>query len=251
MLRKLLKLIGLVLLVTFVAVTLAFTSRQYRNVACRGIEVNFRDGETIQLDKADIIRMVKSADKNLIGKQLNEINSDSIEKVVEKHRAVYKAEVYKVVAKDSISYKGVLAVRVRHREPVVRVMTPDVSYFLDKNGERFPVSINYSADVLVVTGSYNFTEEYAKNELLPFVLYVKNHKFWNAQIEQVHVEKDGDVFLTPLVGDHLIELGSFENYQEKLRNMKAFYSQVLAKNNWNKYKKVSVKYKDQVIAKKR
>ena len=249
MLRKLLKLIGLVLLVTFVAVTLAFTSRQYHNVTCRGIEVNFREDETIQLDKADIIRMVKSADKELIGKPLNEINSDSIEKVVEKHRAIYKAEVYKVVTKDSTSYKGVLAVRVRHREPVVRVMTPDVSYFLDKKGVRFPVSINYSADVLVATG--NFSEEFAKNELLPFVLFVKDHEFWSAQIEQIYVEKNGDVYLTPLVGDHLIELGSFENFEEKLRNMKSFYSQVLAKNNWNKYKKVSVKYKDQVIAKKR
>ena len=41
--------------------------------------------------------------------------------------------------------------------------------------------------------------------------------------------------LTPLVGDHLIELGTLENYPEKLRNMKAFYKQVMANNNWNKY----------------
>ncbi|WP_346861594.1 hypothetical protein [uncultured Draconibacterium sp.] len=78
-----------------------------------------------------------------------------------------------------------------------------------------------------------------------------NDEFWDAQIEQVHVEKNGEVVLTPLVGDHIIELGKLDNYEEKLRNMKAFYKQVLADNNWNKYKTVSVKYKNQVIAKRR
>ncbi len=33
--------------------------------------------------------------------------------------------------------------------------------------------------------------------------------------------------------------------------MKAFYTQVLANNNWHKYEKVSLKFKNQVIAKKR
>jgi cell division protein FtsQ len=54
-----------------------------------------------------------------------------------------------------------------------------------------------------------------------------------------------------LVGDHLIEMGSLDNYQEKLRNMKAFYEQVITRNNWDTYGKISLKYKNQVIAIKR
>jgi len=87
--------------------------------------------------------------------------------------------------------------------------------------------------------------------LLPFILFIKNNEFWKAQIEQVHIEKNGDVTLVPLVGDHLIEFGKLDNYQAKLRNMKAFYSQVLAKNNWNKYKTLSLKYNNQIVAKRR
>lgn len=249
MLRKLFKLTGILGLVAFLIVTLAFSVHEYRNVTCRNIEVDFRDDDVIRLNKEEIVRMVKSADKKLIGKELNEINADSIERVVEKHRTILKADVYKVIVKDSTSYKGVLAVKVRHREPLVRVMEPSETYYLDKYGKKFPVSTHYAADVLVVTGTFN--EQFAKEQLIPFVLYVEDNKFWKAQIEQIHIEKDGDVILTPLVGDHLIELGSFENYEEKLRNMKSFYSQVLAKSNWHKYKWVSVKYNNQVIAKKR
>lgn len=147
------------------------------------------------------------------------------------------------------SYKGVLVVKVKHREPVMRVITSGGSYYLDKYGMRIPVSSNYATNVLVTTGS--ISESFAVEQLLPFVMYVENNDFWKAQIQQVHVEEDGDVLLTPLVGGHIIELGDLGNYREKLLIMRAFYKQVLAKNNWDKYEKVSLKYNNQVVAKRR
>ena len=87
--------------------------------------------------------------------------------------------------------------------------------------------------------------------MLPFVLFVENDGFWQAQIEQVHVQQNGDVLLTPLVGEHIIEFGTLDNYERKLQKMKAFYEQVLANDNWNKYKTVSLKYNNQVIAKRK
>jgi len=122
-------------------------------------------------------------------------------------------------------------------------MSSTGSYYLDKTGEQIPVSANYAARVLVSTGY--FSEEFARNELLPFVLFLDENPFWKAQIEQVHVEQ------TAYSGDHVIELGALENYPVKLRNLKAFYEQVVARNQWDKYGQISVKYKNQVIAKKR
>ena len=249
MLRKLLKLAGYLGLMMFFIITLAFTSHESKNVPCRSIEIEFDNNELIRLSKAEISRMIKSADKDIIGKKLEDINAEIIEKAVEKNPAVLKAEVFKVVAKDTTSYKGIVTVRVKHRRPVVRVMSEEGSYYLDKFGDKIPISTNYTANVLVATGY--FLEKYAKEQLLPFVLFIENDEFWNAQIEQVHVEKNGDVILTPLVGDQIIELGKFDNYLEKLRNMRAFYNQVLANNNWDKYDKISLKYKNQVVAKKR
>uniref|UniRef100_UPI0032178255 cell division protein FtsQ/DivIB n=1 Tax=uncultured Draconibacterium sp. TaxID=1573823 RepID=UPI0032178255 len=247
---KLTKIGGFVLLIVFVLVTLAFTSVKYNNATCQNIEIDYDSEELIHVDKDEIVRLVTSADKKVIGKKFDQINAELLEGAVEKHDAILKAEVYKIVAAtDSLSYKGVLKVKIKHRDPVVRIISGTGSYYLDEFGGKIPVSSKYTANVLVSTGTYD--EKYAKEKLLPCVLFMQQDEFWNAQIEQVHVEKSGDVILTPLVGDHFIELGKLDNYEEKLRNMKAFYKQVLASNNWNKYESISLKYKNQVIAKRR
>ena len=171
------------------------------------------------------------------------------QKEIEKHQAILNAEVFKVIASDSTLLKGVLGVRVKHRKPILRVMSSSGSYYMDETGEKIPVSTSYAAKVLVATGF--FSEEFASEKLLPFVLFLEENPFWKAQITQIHVEKSGDLLLTPLVGNHLIELGSLDNFQKKLRNMKTFYEQILARNNWEKYEKISLKYKNQIVAKKR
>jgi len=249
MLQKLLKLAGYLALMVFFIITLAFTSHESKNVPCRNIEIEFGNNELIRLSRAEISRLVKSADSEITSKKLEDINAEVIEKAVEKNPAVLKAEVYKVVVKDTASYKGIVTIRVKHRRPLVRIMSESGSYYLDKFGGEIPISASYTANVLVATGF--ISEKYAKDQLLPFIRFIENDEFWKAQIEQVHVEKGGDVILTPLVGDQIIELGKITDFQEKLRNMKAFYSRVLANNNWNKYEKVSLKFKNQVIAKKR
>ncbi len=249
MLRKILILGGYFLLVAFIAVTLSFATRESRHIVCRNIHIELRDDEMIRISKDEITRLIYAADQHIIGKELKHINSEMIEKEVEKHQAIQKAEVFKVIVNDSSSYNGILGVRIKHRDPVVRIMSGNDRYYLDKSGEKIPVSSGYSANVLVATG--NFSEEYARKELLPFVLFLNNNPFWKAQVEQVHIDSNGGVFLTPLVGDQVIEMGSLKDYSEKLRNLKAFYEQVLINNNWEKYKSISLKYRNQVIAKKR
>ncbi|MBW6534778.1 MAG: hypothetical protein K0B11_07195 [Mariniphaga sp.] len=249
MLLRILKLTGYILMIAFIVVTLAFSSRESRHVSCRNIEIEFSKNEIIKISREEVAQLIDNLDNKLVGKELREINTELIEKEIEKHQAILNAEVFKVIAKDSNSYKGILGVRVKHREPVLRIMASAGTYYLDKTGEQIPISSSYTANVLVASGY--FSDDFAKEQLLPFALHLEKNLFWKAQIEQVHVEQDGNVMLTPLVGDHLIELGNLEEFQGKLRNMKAFYEQVLVRNNWDKYQKISLKYKNQVIAKKK
>lgn len=249
MFRKLLKLIGFLFLIIFVIGTLAFTSIESRNIMCSDIEVVFDKNEAINIDKERLVKLVKATDSKIFNKTLDEINSEVFEGEIEKIPAILKADVYKLMVNEKGAYKGVLVVKVKHREPIMRVITSNGSYYLDKFGARIPVSSSYTTNVLVASGSVS--EKFAVEKLLPFVLYVKDDDFWNAQIEQIYVEEDGDVLLTPLVGGHIIELGEVDNYREKLHVMSEFYKQVLAKNNWDKYAKISLKYNNQVVAKRR
>jgi len=249
MFRKLLKLTGFLLLIVFIIGTLAFTSIESKNIICSDIEVVFDKNEAINIDKDRLIRLVKATDSKVLRKTLEQINSEVFEEEIEKIPAILSADVYKIIVNEKGVYKGVLVVKVKHREPVMHVISSNGSYYLDKYGVRIPVSSSYSTNVLVASGS--ISEKFAVEKLLPFIQYVEDNDFWNAQIEQVFVEQDGDVLLSPLVGGHIIELGDIDNYREKLHVMREFYKQVLAKNNWNKYERVSLKYNNQVVAKRR
>jgi cell division protein FtsQ len=249
MFRKLLKLTGFLILIIFIVGTFAFTFIESKNIMCTGIEVVFNEDEAINVDKDKLIRLVKATDNKILSKTLDEINSEIIESEIEKIPGILTADVYKLMISEKGSYKGVLVVKVKNRKPVMRVITSTGSYYLDKFGMRIPISLNYATNVLVTTGSVS--EKFAVEQLLPFVLYVEDNEFWKAQIQQVHVEEDGDVLLTPLVGGHIIELGDLGNYRQKLQIMREFYKQVLVKNNWDKYEMVSLKYNNQVVAKRR
>ena len=209
MFRRLLKIAGSLVLVIFIVGTIAFTTHECKDVVCSNIEIDFDSDELIKVNKDELIRLVKAADNDILSKKLNQINSEIIEDAVEKHQAILYAEVYKIMTKDSSSYKGVLVVKVKHREPVVRVMSNTGSYYLDEFGGKIPISANYTANVLATTGF--FPEKYATEKLLPFILFIENDEFWQAQIEQVHIEKNGEVLLIPLVGEHIIEFGKLDD----------------------------------------
>lgn len=241
--------VGWLLLAIFLIVTLAFTSFETRDIKCVEINILYDGDQVISIDKNEVLKIVNSIDAKLLKKNLNQINAEAIEVAVEKHETIENAEVYKMVTKDSGNFKGILAVKIKHREPLVRVITSNGSYYLDKDGEKFPVSTKYTANVLVASG--NISDKLVKDSLLSFIKYLEGNAFWKAQIEQIHVTEAGEITMIPLVGDHFINLGALVDYREKLTNLKTFYEQVLAQGNWNIYKSISLKYKHQVIGTKR
>lgn len=248
MLKKIANILGIVLVLVFIAGTFAFTSINSKEVKCTSIEFSFNEKDQIKANTNELMQLIRSADSKILSKTMNKINCEEIEAEVKKHKAVRKAEVYKIISREDGEYKGHIVVKIKHRKPVLRVLSESGNYYLDREGNRVPVSPNYSANVMVVTG--RVSEDFAREQILPFILFLEDDDFWNAQIEQLHVEQSGDVLITPLIGDHIIELGSMENYEAKLRKMRAFYDQVLIKSGWKKYRFISLKYDNQVIAKK-
>ena len=53
--------------------------------------------------------------------------------------------------------------------------------------------------------------------------------------------------LIPRVGSQVIELGDADNLEEKFENLKLLYLEGFNKIGWNKYERISLKYKNQVV----
>ena len=57
--------------------------------------------------------------------------------------------------------------------------------------------------------------------------------------------------IVPRVGDQIVYLGTLDNFQKKLRNLRIFYDKAMGTVGWNKYKRINLEYDNQIICTKR
>jgi cell division protein FtsQ len=206
---------------------------------CGQISVEVVDKqENRYLNENEIIRILQKNNMDPVGKHSEEISTEKIEKILEDNQLIKQAECYKTIS-------GEVKVIIHQRTPVLRVMANDKSYYIDNEGKVMPVLSHFTAYVPVATGY--ITEEFAQKQLYEFTQYLQKDKFWDAQIEQIYVAPNKDIELTPRVGNHQILLGKIENYPENLAKLKLFYERGLSQVGWNKYARINLKYKNQVV----
>ena len=245
MFKSLLKILMFILMILVIIVSLSFSSSTLSTVKCDEITVIIPKNSPRFIDEEEIYAIIIRANANLLENQLDSINTETLEQQLSKVAAIKNAEVFRHISSGETDFKGTLIVKVEQREPIFRVLSGTEDYYLDNQGVKIPGSQKYAAHVLLATGKVD--EQFAKDRLLPFVNFIIDNEFWNAQIKQIEVLGNGEIILAPLIGDQLIEFGEPDNYQVKLRNLKALYDQGFSELGWEHYKKISLKYNNQVV----
>lgn len=180
---------------------------------------------------------------------IGRLNTRTIEDSLKADPHVLDAEVY-VDAKDHIY------IEIEQREPILRIKdNAGRDYYLDKEmGIAIPPSEHDVARVPVATGEIpNYRDRYWESSvnrltsLYHVAKYIFEDDFLRPLIEQIHMEKDGDMTLVPKLGHHNIIFGSDDRLEEKFRHLKIFYKEALPYHGWEKYKALSLKYKGQVV----
>jgi cell division protein FtsQ len=236
---------GLILLVAFIVASLVFASKQREKALCTGVDVFFDEDEQF-IPSSEIEYMVYNSVSGLKSRKMNTLNTEKIEENIEKHPWVKNAEVFiGFQRQDKKFFAGRLKVFIEQREPLFRVMYNDGGYYVDTEGNKMPFSSINTANVVVCTG--RVTNELIKGKLSEFIKYINEETFWKAQIEQIHVKSNGELILVPRLGGHLIELGQIENLDKKFRNLLAFYDKGFENGGWDKYRRVSVKFENQIV----
>ena len=243
--RVLFLFLGLILLVAFIVVSVAYASEQRKKATCTGVDVFFKE-DVQYIPTNEIENIVYNSVSGLKTCKLSTLNTEKIEANIEKHPWVKNAEVFiGYQRQDRNFFAGRLKVWIKQREPLFRVMTSDSGYYVDKDGDKMPFSSVNTANVVVCSG--RITNEIIKGELKDFINYINKDRFWKAQIEQIFVKGNGEYILVPRLGGHLIELGNLENLDKKFRNLMALYEKGFENGGWEKYRKVSVKFDNQIV----
>lgn len=253
--RRIALLVGLVAVVIYLIVTLNFASSKSDEEICQRINVQVLDKDELNfVTPNDVVSIIKATGERVIGVPLGEINTYKIQKVLESKSFIKTVSVYSTI-------DGALNVKLTQRVPVVRVHTPNGAFYMDDEGFVFPLSNEYTHYVPIVTGDMPlpFKLPYKGNmpegekskillDLLNFVAFLGENNFWNAQVEQINILRNGDVELIPRAGNHIVRLGTFEGYPYKLQKLYTFYKKALPVEGWKKYSTLDLRFSNQVVA---
>lgn len=201
------------------------------------------------VDEGDIMSLITAKGKEVIeGVPFSQLNLRALENRLNDEPFLKEAEIY-------VDHSGNMMVHALLRRPMARIVRysgPDA--YIGEDGQILPVSDKFTKRTIIITGDkakelseqVNIgTGDYAP--LYGLINKIRNNKFWNAQIAQIKLEKNGEVILYPQVTKQYIEFGKIEDVDIKFKKLKLFYDDILPRKGWNYYSKVSLKYKNQII----
>jgi len=264
--RKVLTLLLWTVSICGLCFSFAFVAKSEKESAVKALNISvYNNLENQFISESDIRNFLDESGKKIISEKIAKVSIPDLEKVINSHPAVEKAEV----AKDM---NGEIKIDVYQRTPVCRVINLDgESYYIDSQSKLMPLNENYSARVIVASG--NITEPYsrryqysvdqiAKNKIfsevsvlddvLAVVKHIDQDTVLSALIHQVYVNSDKELELFPAIGNHKIIFGTTKDLDQKFNKLKLFYTQGLNKADaWKKYSVINLKYKNLVVCTKK
>jgi cell division protein FtsQ len=254
------KRILLIVPVLYLIIMPVYLASSSNSKPCSGIIIDIKDSADYHfVTKKQLTNLVYGNSSRVVGKKLKDISTFNIENRINVLHELKTAEVY-------LTIDGGLHVYADQRNPIMRIMPDDGGdYFVDDQGYVFRRRNLYTPRVHIVEGNVTVTgamldslsvldtsiKHSILKDMFSFVNYINDDSFWSAQIDQIYVDNKNEIDLIPRVGNHVVHLGTFENYKGKLRNLAAFYDQVLPEVGWNKYSSINLEFKDQIVCKKR
>jgi cell division protein FtsQ len=232
-------------------VLLGAAMQQKNRKECTDIRIEITGAEQhMFIDEKDIMDMLQR-NGPVNGTPVAALNLRAMETVIEKDPWVKQAEMF-------FDNQQVLQVRIEERQPVARVFTiQGHSFYLDSGAMRLPLSEKLSARVPMFTNFPSDRKLLSKPDstLLRNVVklggYILADSFWLAQVAQVDITLQANFELVPVVGDHVVSLGSADELDDKFNRLYTFYKQAWLQNGINTYDRLDLRFNSQVVARKR
>lgn len=229
---RILKILVTVILFGFL---LSFSLKRFNNARMENVSINMNQGKTpvYFIDEKDIKDLVKQYNPT---KKIGDVKIPELETKINENPFVDSANVY-------MNLNGNLNVDIKQRVPVFRLSKNGKDFYVDEKGVEFPISKNFSYPCMLVMGDVEASEY---QELGRLIEKIDKDDFCKKYFIGIKKEKGGYNLLTS-DGHFKVELGDLENIDFKVQGFKTFVEKYLVYQNPQKYKKVSVKYNNQIV----
>ena len=180
------------------------------------------------------------------------IDLNYLEEKIKSNKFIKDIEIYN-------NLNNVVNININQFKPYARLINNiGDDYYIDKNGEIFPVSNKYSERVLLIFfKNYNNIDKEKNinffrngNEIFKLINYINSNDFYKRQISQINILKDGEIIMIPQITKQKIYFGNTDNMEIKFKKLELFYKNILPTKGWNYYESVNLKFKNQIVCNK-
>jgi cell division protein FtsQ len=217
-------------------------------------------GENAFLTEDELYTRLKRKGFIFNGQINQQLNTTAVEQHISAMTEVREVHVFTQLG-------GNWQIDVTVRNPIARIFNKyHQTFYLDDQGTIMNTSTLHTARVVVVTGAIpdqntsptvptiinndTLKSIHKLDDIYRISHYVCNDPLFRALIGQIHLKKNGDFVLIPLIGGQKIIFGTAANtteVSEKFKKLKVFYNEAIPYEGWNKYEEISLKYKNQIV----
>lgn len=232
--------IKICLLLLVVSFLFAFSS--IRNSARKVGDPNiiFNGDENLFVTHETVSKLLIVNQQGITDKPKEIIDLNGLESALNSNPMIKEAQVY-------ISVDGRLTAEIEQKKPIARVST-NASYYVDSDGAYMPLSTNYSARVPLVTG---FVEKSNLYNISVIAKKIQDDDFLSKNVVEIRQNENKSIDLKMRQEDFTVQLGTLQNLDKKINNLKAFYQKAIKDSMLNKYSVVNLRFDKQVICTKK
>ncbi len=231
------------LVVAYLGFALVRFVRPAEDLVCTGVKVELeRDSVLSLVDEAYVLNLLGQHKISPKGRSFKDIDKEAINRLLDKSPHWDTAYCYRNSAAE-------LVVCAKVVKPVLHVFTDGgEEFYLGQDGRVLPLT-GHNPELCVATGA--ITHAFAARQLTPLANLILESGFWRLQVQQIHVDSQGRLWLTTRLGEKELLLGDASNLEDKLERLRLFFVKGLPKAGWNTYERVDASFDGQLVCVKR
>jgi cell division protein FtsQ len=229
--------IRLVLMFSLVIFLFSFASNRNQGRKLTKSTVVFVGDNAPFVDQETVNKLLieNKKDAQSIGKDKLDLNK--LEKALNAQEMIEKSDVF-------VSIDGVLKAVVKQKTPIARVFDGDDSFYIDYEGNKMPLSSNFTARVPLVSGEINKKNS---EDLAEFFRLIHNDAFLKKNIIGVQIMPNGSLKMGNRNFNYQIDFGGTVRMKAKFNNYKAFFQKAVLDSSLYKYKTIDLRFSQQVV----
>jgi len=215
----------------------SFTSKRSDQRKLTKCKITFVEDNAPFIKQEAVNKLLIENNEEVTSIEKEDLDLNMLEKRLNAHKMIEKSDVF-------LSIDGILKAVVKQKTPIARIFENGSSFYIDYKGDRMPLSTNFTARVPLVSGRINKNNN---EDLAALFRLIYDDSFLKKNIIGIQIMPQGNLLMHNRNFDYQIDFGTLTNVEQKFKNYKAFFQKAVLDSSLYKYKKIDLRFSEQVV----